>query len=73
MQPGISVSSRQWLLHVVAEALDLAAGQERDLVSTSVAWQGARFQLAQCDRVLVRGASLHSRSIGNGHLLSLGK
>lgn len=60
-------------LFVVAAQAQLGAIQKRAVVQTRIARQGARFQLAQRDRLLVVRAAFHRRALGGGDFISLGQ
>ena len=73
LQPGVSLPGRERLLLVDAEDLDVAADSKHRVVQGGPPREGARLQLAQRHRLLVRGAARHRRLQRRRHFVSVGE
>ena len=61
------------LISVVAATVDVAARDAGDLLPLGAARQGARLQLAQRHRILVRAGAHRAHRDGHGHLVHAGR
>ena len=73
MQCRVSRPRRQRADSVVAETVDRAVRDAGDLLSPRTARQGARLQLAQRHRILVRSGTHRAHRDRNGHLVLVGE